>query len=135
MRFILALAAASILASPAASQQIAPAMVYFDAGSDALDAADRAQLARAADQIRQIGGSFSISLAGHADDPEGSADEAIGLSQRRANTVRDHLVSLGVPASLMTTQAFGETRPAIESTEAQWENRRVEITFGPGSGW
>jgi outer membrane protein OmpA-like peptidoglycan-associated protein len=37
----------------------------------------------------------------------------------------------------MTTQAFGESRPAVETADGVREpdNRRVEISFGPGSGF
>ncbi|MEA3048644.1 MAG: OmpA-OmpF porin, family, partial [Sphingomonadales bacterium] len=38
---------------------------------------------------------------------------------------------------VMTTQAFGESRPLVETADGVREpqNRRVEITYGPGSGW
>ena len=37
----------------------------------------------------------------------------------------------------ITTEAFGESRPLVETADGVREpqNRRVEITFGPGSGW
>jgi outer membrane protein OmpA-like peptidoglycan-associated protein len=37
----------------------------------------------------------------------------------------------------MTTEAFGEGRPLVETADGVREpqNRRVEITYGPGSGW
>ena len=37
----------------------------------------------------------------------------------------------------MTTEAFGESRPLVETADGVREpqNRRVEIGFGPGSGW
>jgi outer membrane protein OmpA-like peptidoglycan-associated protein len=36
----------------------------------------------------------------------------------------------------MTTQAFGETHPRVETADGvrELQNRRVEITYGPGSG-
>ncbi|RYD96347.1 MAG: OmpA family protein, partial [Sphingobacteriales bacterium] len=61
----------------------------------------------------------------------------VGLSQRMAANVRSYLASRGVPDSAITTQAFGESRPAIDTADGLREpqNRRVEVTFGPGSGW
>jgi len=42
----------------------------------------------------------------------------------------------GVPDSAMTTEAFGESKPLVDTADGVREpqNRRVEITFGPGSG-
>ena len=41
------------------------------------------------------------------------------------------------PTASITTEAFGESRPLVETADGVREpqNRRVEITFGPGSGW
>nr|MDP9415782.1 flagellar motor protein MotB [Pseudomonadota bacterium] len=42
----------------------------------------------------------------------------------------------GVPDGAITTEAFGESRPLVETADGVREpqNRRVEITFGPGAG-
>ncbi len=135
MRFIAALAVAAVIAGPAAARpQLGPVMVYFEAKSDVLIPSARELLDAAAAQYRQQGAQEVI-LAGHADPYESGAAHGVGLSQRRANAVRDHLVSRGVPAGSMTTQAFGQARPAVEVDGPDPANRRVEITFGPGSGW
>lgn len=135
MRFIAALAVAAVFAGPvAAAPQMAPVIVYFDAKSDALVPSARELLDATVAQYRQHAGQQVI-LAGHADPHEGSSAQGVGLSQRRANAVRDYLVSRGVPAGVMTTQAFGQARPAVEVAGPDPANRRVEITFGPGSGW
>ncbi|HZW15924.1 MAG TPA: OmpA family protein [Brevundimonas sp.] len=134
MRIILALAAAAVLAGPvAAAPQAAPAIVHFELDSDALDAPGRARLDQTTDEYRR-GGLSQVVLAGHAGRDEGSPEYTVGLSQRRANTVRDYLVANGVPAGAITTQAFGQTRPAVDDGPDA-ANRRVEVTFGPGSGW
>lgn len=143
MRLVLILAAA-LLAGSAAAHAATPASVTqaaagpwtvpFDRDSDTLGAAARAQLDRVAEASRSAG-SISVILAGHADRFEGTPEYTVGLSQRRANAVREYLVSRGVAASLMTTMAFGQTRPVAEGKGAEPRNRRVEITFGPGSGW
>lgn len=135
MRWMMVLAAAAVLAGPAAARQIAPVIVFFDAGADTLGASDRIRLEQVARQVREEGGDLQIILAGHADPAEATADEAVGLSQQRASKVRDHLIAVGVPEATMTTAAFGSSRPMIESADPKPENRRVEITFGPGSGW
>jgi outer membrane protein OmpA-like peptidoglycan-associated protein len=80
-------------------------------------------------------GQASIMLAGHAD-KSGSDQYNVGLSQRRADAVKTYLAGKGVPDTSITTEAFGESRPLVETADGVREpqNRRVEITFGPGSG-
>jgi outer membrane protein OmpA-like peptidoglycan-associated protein len=53
------------------------------------------------------------------------------LSQRRANTVAAELIKSGIPARIVTTEAFGETELAVQTpdgTPAQ-PNRRATIDF------
>ena len=75
-------------------------------------------------------------LAGHAD-RSGSDEYNVGLSQRRANNVRAYLAGRSVPDAAITSEAFGESRPLVDTADGVREpqNRRVEISFGPGSGW
>ena len=134
MRWMMVLAAAAVLAGPAEARQAAPAIVYFEAKSDEFTPHSREVLDNVAAQYRQSGGQQVI-VAGHADPHEGDSVSGVGLSQRRANAVREYLVGAGVPAGVMTTQAFGQSRPALEVPGPDPVNRRVEITFGPGSGW
>jgi outer membrane protein OmpA-like peptidoglycan-associated protein len=80
-------------------------------------------------------GSAAVMLAGHAD-RSGSAQYNVGLSQRRANAVRSYIAARGVPDSRISTEAFGETMPRVPTADGvrELQNRRVEITYGPGSG-
>lgn len=142
MRIILALAAALVAGAMAGQgetasvvqQALSPAIAYFDDG-DALTPQARAVLDGVAENWR-TSASEAIVLAGHTDATEGETEaDAVGLSQRRANRVRDYLVAGGVPASSITTQAFGRTRPQVETPDREPLNRRVEITSGPDSGW
>lgn len=135
MRFILALAATAAIAAPAASApQTAPSIVYFGPDSDQIDAGGRARLNQTARQYNE-GGAQHVMVAGHAGSDEGSREYTVGLSQRRASAVREYLVSRGVPAGVISVEAFGQTRPAVETDGSAAANRRVEVTFGPGSGW
>ena len=58
------------------------------------------------------------------------------LSQRRADAAKAYLVSKGIGDGVITTQAFGEEKPRVETADGvrELQNRRVEITYGPGSG-
>ena len=80
-------------------------------------------------------GAASVMLAGHAD-RSGTATYNVGLSQRRANNVRSYMAGRGVPDGRITTEAFGESQPRVPTADGvrELQNRRVEITYGPGSG-
>jgi outer membrane protein OmpA-like peptidoglycan-associated protein len=76
---------------------------------------------------RELGG---IVAAGHAD-TAGPPDYNMDLSRRRAETVATELVRAGIPAQIITTEAFGETDPAVPTPDNTPEqaNRRVVIDF------
>uniref|UniRef100_UPI0015760232 OmpA family protein n=1 Tax=Sphingomonas bacterium TaxID=1895847 RepID=UPI0015760232 len=80
-------------------------------------------------------GNAQVMLAGHAD-KSGSASYNVGLSQRRADGVKAYLTAHAIPDGVITTQAFGESRPRVDTADGvrEVQNRRVEVTYGPGSG-
>lgn len=112
-----------------------PFIIFFDWDRDEITPAAAAILDNAAEQYRQTGNA-QVVLAGHAD-RSGSDQYNVGLSQRRADNTRRYLAGRGIPDGVMRTEAFGESRPLVETADGVREpqNRRVEITFGPGSGW
>jgi OOP family OmpA-OmpF porin len=69
-----------------------------------------------------------VEVAGHTDSI-GSDAYNQGLSERRAKSVQDYLVSKGVKAQRLTAKGYGESMPvASNDTEAgRAENRRVEL--------
>ena len=76
-----------------------------------------------------------VDVVGHAD-ATGSDDYNLGLSQRRAGSVAQYLVSRGVIADRLFVAGEGERRPvASNATEAgRQQNRRVEIVLRPHTG-
>ena len=109
--------------------------MFFDWDRDEITPQAAAILDNASAQYQQCG-QARVVIAGHAD-RSGPADYNVGLSQRRADNARSYLAGRGVPDGVMTTEAIGESRPLVETADGVREpqNRRVEITFGPGSGW
>jgi outer membrane protein OmpA-like peptidoglycan-associated protein len=82
---------------------------------------------------------FKIEIGGHTD-TGGAADFNERLSQSRANTVRDFLVSKGVPADQVTAKGYGESRPLVNDfpngngnipgqpdSPLREQNRRIEF--------
>lgn len=78
---------------------------------------------------------LKVELQGHTDST-GSAAYNLGLSQRRADSVRDYLVSQGVSEGQLTTKGSGETQAvASNATQAgRLQNRRVlmRVLQNPG---
>jgi outer membrane protein OmpA-like peptidoglycan-associated protein len=71
-------------------------------------------------------------VAGHTDS-DGSETFNQDLSVRRAEAVRNALVSQGVSAARITTAGFGESQPIADNSTAAGKqfNRRVIITIVP----
>jgi len=72
---------------------------------------------------------LKIVVEGHTDDV-GSDDNNLALSQARADSVRDYLVSHGIDSSRISAKGYGESKPVADNgTEAgRAENRRVELS-------
>lgn len=79
-------------------------------------------------QVMRENPTLRVSVEGHTDSV-GTHAYNMKLSQRRATTVRGYMVSRGIDAARITTEAYGETHPiATNSTaEGRAQNRRVEI--------
>ncbi|MDP3908736.1 MAG: autotransporter domain-containing protein [Novosphingobium sp.] len=79
--------------------------------------------------------SVPVMVAGYAD-RSGPPRYNQGLSERRAETVRGYMNTRGIDNSAISTQAFGEANPRVPTADGvrEIQNRRVEITYGPGSG-
>ncbi len=67
----------------------------------------------------------AVTIEGHADE-RGTREYNLALGERRANSVRDYLVALGVIANRLSTVSYGKERPAVlGSNEDAWaQNRR-----------
>jgi outer membrane protein OmpA-like peptidoglycan-associated protein len=80
-------------------------------------------------------GTAAIMLAGHTD-RSGSNQYNQGLAERRNASVRTYLTGRGIPQARISSQAFGESMPRVPTADGvrELQNRRVEISYGPGSG-
>ena len=69
-------------------------------------------------------------IEGHTDS-QGSDSYNMNLSKERAASVKDYLVGQGLPASRLSSEGFGETRPVATNATAagRQKNRRVEISL------
>jgi outer membrane protein OmpA-like peptidoglycan-associated protein len=87
-----------------------------------------------ADALTKQDPESKILVEGHTDS-QGGASYNQDLSQRRAQSVRDYLVTRGMASDRVTSEGFGLTRPIADnaSPEGRANNRRVEIVVQPGS--
>ena len=100
--------------------------MHFAFDSTALGAGERPKLQAVADFCR--GNRNSIILAGFTDE-RGTPEYNRGLGERRALTVREELIRLGVSGGRLQTVSFGAEMPADSgSGESAWaKNRRTEF--------
>jgi OOP family OmpA-OmpF porin len=101
--------------------------VNFQTGSDLL-APGAEQLVELAAQTLNNHPEIYVEVAGHTDS-QGSDVNNIGLSDRRAKTVLDYLVSFGVDPARLTYKGYGESQPIADNSTAEGRalNRRVEL--------
>src|SRR3569623_141283 len=73
-------------------------------------------------------GNVNIEVAGHTDS-RGSDKYNMKLSQRRAEAVRNYLISKGIAADRLTAKGYGESQPVADNAtdEGRFKNRRVEL--------
>jgi peptidoglycan-associated lipoprotein len=79
--------------------------------------------------------SANLLIEGHCDE-RGTREYNLGLGARRATSVKNLLVSLGIEANRVRTISYGKERPAEGgSSEDGWaKNRRgVAVPSGPGA--
>ena len=67
----------------------------------------------------------NLTIEGHADE-RGTREYNLALGERRANSVKNYLTGLGVPATRINTVSYGKERPAVVGSNAEaWaQNRR-----------
>lgn len=69
---------------------------------------------------------MNMSIEGHAS-AEGDHYINMGLSNSRANSVRNYLISKGIAKDRLTTSYYGNSRPVTSDPKKQALNRRVEM--------
>lgn len=99
----------------------------FQTGSSELEPAVREKLAKIAGIVSSHPG-LKLEIEGHTDSV-GSDAYNQRLSENRAQSARDYLVSQGIPADSIVSRGFGETNPIESNDTAQGrqKNRRVEM--------
>src|SRR5690554_1948778 len=113
--------------APTATKVVLNADTFFDFDKDTLKPEGRQVLDQVAAQVETLNLETLIAV-GHTDSI-GSEQYNQGLSERRANLVKNYLVGKGIPADRIYTEGKGETSPIASNAtrEGRAQNRRVEI--------
>ena len=99
--------------------------VFFDFDKSNLKPEGRATVEALATWMNNYP-AVTITIEGHADE-RGTREYNLALGERRANSVYDYLLALGVQANRLRTISYGKERPAVlGSNEEAWaQNRRA----------
>ncbi len=101
--------------------------VYFETGSAQLNKLSEIALNILKDAMDNNPG-IKVEISGHTDNV-GDAASNMKLSQDRATSVRDYLISKGVSANRLTSLGLGSTKP-VETNDTEIgrsKNRRIEF--------
>ncbi len=106
--------------------------VHFEFDQHTIDAISESTLQKHAEYLKGHP-HVKIQIEGHADE-RGTNNYNLALGERRAEAVRDFLMSLGVEEERMAVISYGEEKPAChESNETCWqENRKVHFLVSDG---
>ena len=102
--------------------------VFFETDSTELTPQSRATLDKQAQWLTHYSNYGQFTVEGHADE-RGTREYNIALGARRAQTVRDYLVSRGIQANRMRTISYGKERPvAVCNDISCWSQNRRAVT-------
>jgi peptidoglycan-associated lipoprotein len=107
--------------------------VYFDFDSYALRADAQPLLAQQAAWLKRYP-SVQVRIEGNCDE-RGTEEYNLALGARRANSVRDYLISQGLQAGRISTVSYGKEKPIDAGTgdEADQHNRNAHTAIVSGA--
>lgn len=102
-------------------------LVFFDYDKSELKSESIPELERIIEFLRD-NPNVSVSFEGHTDD-QGADDYNMRLSEKRAQAVREYVITGGVDSQRVLAKGFGKTKPLVKGTtdDARAMNRRVEM--------
>ena len=103
---------------------------FFNYDEATLDGAAQDALQGSATWLKGDGAAYNLLIEGHCDE-RGTEQYNLALGDRRANTAKDYLVTLGINAGRIRTVSYGEERPfdAGHDDGAWGKNRRAHIVL------
>jgi len=122
--------AAATAAAPGSQQDFVVNVgdrVFFDTDSSELSDQARATLDKQAQWLNNYN-RYAFTVEGHADE-RGTREYNIALGARRAETVREYLITRGIAAQRIRTISYGKERPvALCNDISCWSQNRRAVT-------
>ena len=101
--------------------------VLFGYDSSELDDDDRAILNNQSKFLNQ-NPSLRVTIQGHCDE-RGTREYNLALGEKRASSVKDYLISLGINSERISVVSYGKERPQVlGSNKAAWSMNRRSVT-------
>ena len=101
--------------------------VFFATNKSTLTTASRDTLRKQAAGLRK-NGKISVTIEGHADE-RGTREYNLALGERRANAVKDYLMTYGISGKRLSVISYGKERPVNNgSTPLAWSQNRRSVT-------
>ncbi len=113
----------------AGAGDFAPEAIFFAFDDYTLTVDAQERLSQLSEHLKGTEGAV-VQVEGHCDE-RGSIEYNLALGERRAQSVKDYLVQLGVDSARLSTISYGEEKPSMEGhDESAWgKNRRAEFTI------
>ena len=104
-----------------------PDRVFFATNKSSLTTAARETLRKQATYLRK-NKKLNVTVEGHADE-RGTREFNLALGERRANAVKDYLMTYGISGKRISVISYGKERPVnTESTPLAWSQNRRSVT-------
>ena len=101
--------------------------VFFATNKSTLTTASRDTLRKQAAWMRK-NKKVSVTIEGHADE-RGTREYNLALGERRANAVKDYLMTYGISGSRLSVISYGKERPVNSgSSPLAWSQNRRSVT-------
>jgi peptidoglycan-associated lipoprotein len=101
--------------------------VFFATNKSTLTTASRDTLRKQAAWMRKKS-KVTVTVEGHADE-RGTREYNLALGERRANAVKDYLMTYGINGNRISVVSYGKERPVNSgSTPLAWSQNRRSVT-------
>ena len=101
--------------------------VFFATNKSTLTTASRDTLRKQAAWMRKKS-KVTVTIEGHADE-RGTREYNLALGERRANAVKDYLMTYGISGSRLSVISYGKERPVNSgSSPLAWSQNRRSVT-------
>ena len=108
-------------------QMSVPAKIYFDYDSYLLDSVAEGTLDIQVTWMDENPAKF-ILIEGHCDE-RGTREYNLALGERRANSVKDYLMTYGISSNRLSVISYGKERPVNSgSNPLAWSQNRRSVT-------